>query len=565
LETLGHQFYTRSDTETIVHAYEEFGDECLQHLNGMFAIALWDERRRRLLLARDRAGIKPLLYTQLGTQLVFASELKAILTHPGVERRIDLVALDQYLTFEYVPTPRTIVRNVSRLPPGHYLIFSEKGVSIHQYWDLHLRRSESRAPVSAADFTRRLRHNLAEAVRCEMLSDVPIGVLLSGGIDSSAVAAFMAEVSPEQVNSFSIAFEDRSFDESAYARQVAQHLGTKHHELTVTAADLLAVVPRLAELVDEPLGDSSFIPTYLLSRFVREHVKVALGGDGGDELFAGYSTLQAHRLVEWYQRLLPWFVRAQIVPPVVDRLPVSFDNISLDFKMRRFIAGRGVPLEVRHHRWLGSFTVEEKSQLFLPWATLGEVDTYAPAFAHSRTCDAREEMNRLLYLDMKLYMEGDILTKVDRASMANSLEVRVPLLNATVVEFGSSIPHTLKLRGLTTKYILRRCLWGLLPKAILKRGKKGFNIPIAKWITNELRGLVLDLLSPARLQREGLFNPTYVEELLADHFARKRDNRKLLWTLLVFELWRERYGVTVASQPQFAPYVLAMHQEDVAR
>lgn len=344
---------------------------------------------------------------------------------------------------------------------------------IWQYWDVNLARSENIQPKRLVEYENELLEILREVVRKEMVSDVPVGVLLSGGIDSSAVAALMSEIAPERVKSFSIRFDDVSFDESNYAHQVAQHLGTEHHELTLTPKMALDLVPQAAKFLDEPLGDSSLIPTFLLSQFTRHHVKVALGGDGGDELFAGYSTLQAHRLVEYYESLLPSVVRHRLVPWVVDRMPVSFDNISLDFKIRRFIAGRGLPLVIRHQQWLGSFTSAQKQQLLQPWTQLREKDTYQVAFDYQRNSQAKEALNQLLYSDMKLYLEGDILPKVDRASMANSLEVRVPLLNHTLVEYVSGLPHSLKLRGLTTKYILKRVMRDRLPDAILQRGKKG--------------------------------------------------------------------------------------------
>ncbi|MBD2015729.1 asparagine synthase (glutamine-hydrolyzing) [Microcoleus sp. FACHB-53] len=542
LSRRGHHFYTHTDTEIIVHAYEEFGDEFLQHLNGMFALALWDSRRQRLVLARDRMGIKPLYYALHDGALIFGSELKTILTYPGIPRTVDLVALNEYLSFEYVPTPRTIFQGISKLPPGHALSFSEGRMRIWQYWDVNLARSENIQPKRLVEYENELLEILREVVRKEMVSDVPVGVLLSGGIDSSAVAALMSEIAPERVKSFSIRFDDVSFDESNYAHQVAQHLGTEHHELTLTPKMALDLVPQAAKFLDEPLGDSSLIPTFLLSQFTRHHVKVALGGDGGDELFAGYSTLQAHRLVEYYESLLPSVVRHRLVPWVVDRMPVSFDNISLDFKIRRFIAGRGLPLVIRHQQWLGSFTSAQKQQLLQPWTQLREKDTYQVAFDYQRNSQAKEALNQLLYSDMKLYLEGDILPKVDRASMANSLEVRVPLLNHTLVEYVSGLPHSLKLRGLTTKYILKRVMRDRLPDAILQRGKKGFNMPVAKWLAGPLRPLLEDMLSKERLEREGLFNAGYVKQLVNEHLTGQFDHRKLLWTLLMFELWYDQWG-----------------------
>lgn len=541
LKKLGHDFYTRTDTEAVVHAYEEFGDECVKYLNGMFAFAIWDARERRLFIARDRFGIKPLYYAVLGKSLVFASELKSILKHPSVERRLDVVALNEYLSFEYVPSPRTIFKGVRKLPPGHTLVFSERGLKIEQYWDLRLGKSERRPPVSWRDYKDRLRHELETAVTKEMVSDVPIGVLLSGGVDSSTVLAMMARAATSPVKSFAIAFEEKSFDESRYARTVADALGSEHHELKVTSGMMAELVPRLTDVLDEPFADSSIVPTYFLSRFAREHVKVVLGGDGGDELFAGYPTLQAHRLIEYYERWVPFTIRANVVPRLIDALPVSRDNISFDFKAKRFISGRGVPVASRHHRWLGSFTPQEKRKLFVPELLQEEIDSYEVAYEHQRRCDATETMNQLLYLDTKLYLEGDILVKVDRASMANSLEVRVPLLNHGLAEYLTEVPHELKLRRFQSKFLLKKAMEGLLPKEVVKRPKKGFNVPVAYWINTSLKELVRDQLSEEKVRREGFFDPGFVQKLLSEHAAGTHDHRKLIWTLLVFELWHEKY------------------------
>ena len=541
LKRRGHVFRSNSDTEAIVHAYEEFGDEFLQHLNGMFAFAIWDADRQRLLLARDRTGIKPLYYARVDKTLIFGSEAKAVLAYPGFPRTLDLVALNEYLSFEYIPTPRTIFQDMSKLPPGHALAFERGHVRVWQYWDVNLARSEGIQPRRIEDYEQELTEIMREVIRKEMVSDVPIGVLLSGGIDSSAVAAFMSDVSPGNVKSFSIAFDDASFDESQYAKAVAQHIGTEHYELTLTPKITLELMEGIGDFMDEPLGDSSFVPTFLLSQFTRGYVKAALGGDGGDELFAGYSTLQAHRLVEYYERLVPRPVRLQLIPWMVNQLPVSYDNISFDFKVRRFIGGRGVPIAERHHRWLGSFSPEQKRKLLQPWAHMQEKDTYDIAYEHIDRCRAKTQLNQILYCDMKLYMEGDILPKVDRASMANSLEVRVPFLNHTLVEYVAGLPHSLKLHGLQTKYLLRRSLRDRLPRGILQRGKKGFNMPVAKWLTGPLRPLVEDMLSGERLRRDGLFNADCVQSLLDDHMQHRSDHRKLLWTLLAFQLWHDKW------------------------
>jgi asparagine synthase (glutamine-hydrolysing) len=541
LHKKGHIFCTEADTEVILHLYEEFGLECVQHLNGIFAFAIWDIPRQELTLARDRMGIKPIYYTEANNQFIFGSELKVVLTHPEVDREIDLVSLNEYLSFEYVPSPRTIIRHIYRLEAGHILRYNAQGISRQSYWNISLARSESRPPVHWRDYADGLYETLKNSVRRELVSDVPVGVLLSGGIDSSSIAAFMAELYPGTVDSFSVGFEEPSFDESQYARKVAQHLGMRHNELILTSQMVAEMVPTITNFLDEPFGDSSLIPTYFLSLFARGHVKVVLGGDGGDELFAGYPTLTAHLLIEYYERIVPWRVRASIVPKILDLLPVSFNNISFDFKMRRFLAGRGVPLQARHHRWLGSFVDEEKTPLLQDWLKPVLRDTYSQAYAHARECDARLPLNQLLYNDMKMYLEGDILYKVDRASMAASLEVRVPFLNREVVHFATDLPMELKLHGLTSKYLLKKSMSGRLPPEIINRKKKGFNMPVAHWLTTELRDLVLEMFSEQRINRQGFFNYAYVQQLLEQHFSYQRDNRKVLWTLLIFQLWYDRY------------------------
>jgi asparagine synthase (glutamine-hydrolysing) len=541
LEKAGHRFATASDTEVIVHAYEEYGADCLKAMNGMFAFAIWDSNRRRLLLARDRLGIKPLYYAHLPQCLLFGSEVKALLAHPRFERRLDVTALNLYLSLEYVPTPHSIFAGVSKLPPGHFLLVEGSDTRLERYWDLRLDKSEPVSTRTVAECSAEVHQLLYDAVKMELIADVPVGVLLSGGIDSGAVAAMMARASTRPVPSFSVAFDDPSFDESSHAQLVARHLGTEHHEFPLSADTALQALPEIVAGLDEPLGDSSIIPTYCLSRFTKEYVKVALGGDGGDELFGGYSTLQAHRLANYYQRLAPGWLRQLVEPWVLEKLPVSFDNLSFDFKMRRFLRDYSLPPVVRHHRWLGSFTPEEKAGLLSPLAGASREEVTDLVASHVLQAHIQDPLNQVLYCDLKLYLEGDILVKVDRASMANSLEVRVPLLNRLLVEYAAHLPHSFKLRGLTTKFLLRQALKGVLPDSILKRGKKGFNAPVAKWFAGPLKPLLEDLLSPQRLKRQGLFQPDYVTTLIKEHQARHRDHRKLLWTLLAFQMWYEHW------------------------
>ncbi|MFN8371326.1 MAG: asparagine synthase (glutamine-hydrolyzing) [Anaerolineae bacterium] len=536
----GHVFRTHADTEVILHLYEDFGDDCVQHLNGIFAFAIWDQNREELFLARDRMGIKPLYYAEVEGQLVFGSELKVLMQHPAIKRDIDLIALNEYLSYEYVPSPRTILRGISRLESGHSLRFSQaKGVRLRRYWDVDLSRSETQGKKGWRDYN--LLEVLRQSVKQELVSDVPVGVLLSGGVDSSTVAALMAQLYPDRVDSFSIGFEEDSFDESRYAKMVAEHVGTRHHELKLTDKMAMGMVANITDFLDEPFADSSLIPTYLLSRFAREKVKVVLGGDGGDELFAGYPTLVAHKMLRHYERYMPHTLHKHVVMNVVDRMGVSFDNISFDFRLRRFLSGRGIPLEARHHRWLGAFIDEEKSALLQDWVRPVLRDTYVRAYEHAADTRAQRHLNRVMYDDLKMYLEGDILFKVDRASMAASLEVRVPFLNRDVVDFVATIPFDLKLNGLTGKYILKKSVESLLPREIIYRKKKGFNMPVAYWLAGELRPLLLDMLSQTRIEQQGIFQYGGVKQLLDEHFAKKRDNRKKLWTLLMFQLWYDRY------------------------
>ncbi|MBU1487680.1 asparagine synthase (glutamine-hydrolyzing) [bacterium] len=539
LERKRHRFYTNSDTEVIVHLYEEFGQDCVRKLNGMFAFVLWDQTKERLLLVRDRLGIKPLHYAEVDGGLVFASEIKALLKHPAIKREIDLLSLSKYLTFEYVPAPNTIFKGIRKLLPGHLLIWEKGRIATKQYWKLSF--STEHGARSTEQIIERLLELLKASVKRQLISDVPLGAFLSGGIDSSSIAAFMSELVPGQVKTFSIGFEDSSFDESVYAAKVARHLGCDHHQEILSPKKALDLVPKIADILDEPFGDASIIPTYLLSEFTRKHVKVSLSGDGGDELFAGYPTYQAHRIAELYLRL-PQFIQRGVAG-LAKRLPVSTANISLDFKAKRFISGIGFEPAIRNYIWLGSFAPEEKENLFLSEVNekLNQEDPFQEVREQLKGCDATNLLEKMLCLDMRFYLADNMLVKIDRASMANSLEGRVPFLDHTLVEFVTSLPANLKLRGLTTKYILKKAMKKRLPKGIANRPKKGFGIPVARWIKGELKELVLDMVNPTKIKREGFFCPQYIDRLLADHFKGRKDNRKLIWTLLVFELWHQKY------------------------
>src|SRR5437773_7928408 len=540
----GHRFATKSDTEVLVHGYEEWGERMIERLNGMFAFALLDRRKASLLLARDRMGIKPLHYAIDGERFVFASELKALLQDTALRKGIDPVALDEYLEYEFVPSPRSIVRGVNKLRPGHTLSWSlaDRRPAVRRYWAPELNLERAGGPGNLDEECGRLRDALREAVRKELISDVPVGVFLSGGIDSSAVTAMMTQLGGD-VKSFSVGFAERSFDEAPYARQVAKHLGTDHHELTLEPSMLLGLIPRLPALLDEPLGDASIIPTYLLSTFTRQHVKVALGGDGGDELFAGYPTLQAHRLAGYYMHA-PGALRRGLVEPIVRRLPVSRGNLSFDFRAKRFVAGAAYPVSERHQRWMGSFAPEERV------AVLSQDVRGALASRNGEDAAAKaslDAVNEVLLLDMRGYLENDILVKLDRASMMASLEGRVPLLNNDFVAYATALPLNLKLRGLRSKFLLKRALRGMLPDRILDRPKKGFGIPVAEWFRGPLREQMLSVLSPEQIKRKGYFDEAVVGRLIDDHLAGRRDNRKQLWTLFAFEMWHEGYAAAGTS------------------
>jgi asparagine synthase (glutamine-hydrolysing) len=533
LESRGHRFATHADTEVIVHLYEESGPRCVDRLNGMFAFALWDDRRRELLLARDRFGKKPLYYANVGGTLLFASEVKALLEHPRCPRELDFESLCRYLALEYVPTPRSIFNGVHKLPGGHVLRWHEGRASVERYWDLTFGEPDERSEAELVD---EFRSRFCDAVRRRLVSDVPLGAFLSGGIDSSSVVAMMVESAPKgTVKTFSIGFDEPSFDESNHARVVAAHFGTDHHEEVFTPRVMIDLLPTLADALDEPFGDASILPTYLLSRFTRESVTVALGGDGSDELLAGYPTFAAERGARLYR--VPRLLHEGVVEPIADRLPVSTDNFSLDFRIKRFLRGARTTRETRHALWLGSFSpAEQEAVLLRPPA-----DPFAEQRLALSAAPTTDWLERLIYLYTKTYLQDDILVKVDRASMACSLEVRAPFLDVELVEFLAAIPPGLKLHRLRTKHFLKRAMSGLLPPGIAERPKKGFGIPVGKWFKGDLRGTLEEELSPERIKRQGIFAPAEVQRLVSEHLTGRRDHRKQLWTLLMFQLWHRRW------------------------
>ena len=542
LEKRGHTFRSASDTEVLPHLYEEYGDAMVRELNGMFAFALWDSKRRRMLIARDRFGEKPLYWGVVDNTLLFASEPKVLLAHPAVKPALNLNALRQYLSFDYIPAPLSIYEGINKLPAAHKLTLENGRINLERYWRLSYGVTKPIPSVNEA--AEHLRELLADAVRMRLVSDVPLGVLLSGGVDSSTVAALAVRASSEAVKTFSISFAEASFDESAYARGVAKFLGTDHHEERLSANLAANLVSEIGAWMDEPFSDPSLVPTYLLSRFTRKHVTVALGGDGGDELFAGYPMYAGHRWAEVYKRV-PRALRGGLFEPLVRRLPVKTKNLSLDYKALRFITGVKYDTVARHHIWFGSFTPEEQQQLLTPEALAAtNDDIYLDARQIADECDNDDLVTQMQSVDTRLYLAEDILTKVDRASMAVSLEVRAPFLDPRVAEFAASLPCNYKLRGLKTKYILKKAVHDMLPPFVTRRGKKGFGVPVAEWLKVKLRPLARDLLSPDRVRRAGVFNPEYVARLQDEHERGLANHRKLLWTLLMFELWHESFVET---------------------
>jgi len=532
LERAGHRFATHGDTEVLVHLYEQEGPAFARRLRGMFAVALWDSTRRRLVLARDRYGIKPLYYRADGDGLEFASELRSL---PRGE--IDLDALEAFLAFNSIPAPLTIFREARKLPPGYVLVWEDGNLSLERY--------ARPAPVPVAELREddegelieELRSRLRDSVRAHLLADVPVGVLLSGGIDSSALAALAAEESGEPVRTFSIGFEERSFNELADARLVAERYGTLHREL-VLRPDAALLLPALADAFDEPFADSSALPTYLVSQLAAEDVKVALSGEGGDELFGGYYTYVADLLAERAGGL------ATLARPLVERLPSSTARASFDYKAKRFVRGAHLPPLERHHAWKEIFSADARAELTGRRHGFDPVDLYRERFAET---DGAELLARLQDVDRTIYLVDDLLVKTDRASMAHSLEARVPFLDPVVTNFALSLPARHRVNGLRKKVLLRKAVAPLVPGRIIRGKKRGFSIPAAAWLRGELEPFARETLSADTLRRQGFFRPEAVTTLIDRHVAGKEDLSRQLWGLLAFTLWYERH---VEREPQ---------------
>jgi asparagine synthase (glutamine-hydrolysing) len=542
LEARGHHFKTNSDTEAIVHAYEDDGAACVKRLRGMFAFAIWDESEQKLFVARDRAGKKPLYYTTTpeGT-LVFGSELKSLLEHPETRRDIDPEAVDAYLSFGYVPDPLSIFRDVRKLPPGCHLTFARGRVSVEPYWDFTFEPDKSR---SEEDWLEELRALLDEAVRVRLVADVPLGAFLSGGVDSSAIVGLMSRATDRPVKTFSIGFREDSYDELKYARIAAKQFGTEHHEFIVTP-DICAVVDELAWHFDEPFADSSALPTYMVSKMAREYVKVVLSGDGGDELFAGYTRYAVERRRAGFARL-PRALRRGVMQPLGRGLPHGAWG-------RNFIHTVALDPLDRYVEEVSVFTRLNKASLYT--AEFRErLRGHDPAESFRELASrvtTGEPLDALLYLDSKTYLPGDILTKVDRMSMAASLEARTPLLDHKLIEFVGRIPASLKMKGLETKRLFKRAVRGLVPEEILNRPKQGFGVPVQQWINGELRERMRGTLLEPRTRQRGYTDARHVNRLLDEHERGRRDHATELWALFMLELWHRAFadaGSTRASE-----------------
>jgi asparagine synthase (glutamine-hydrolysing) len=526
----GHAFRTRCDTEVLAHGYEEWGDELLGRLRGMFALAIWDAGARRLLLARDRFGIKPLFYAAHGGRIAFASELTALAHAPGFSRELDPDAVEAYLAFNSIPAPLTAYRAARKLPPGHRLDWRAGRLRLERYArpapaGAHAERREP-ADVLAAEARDRLR----DSVRAHLVADVPVGVLLSGGIDSSALTALAAEASPGPVATFSIGFEERSFDELELARLVARRYGTDHHEL-VLRPDAAELLPAIAAAYDEPSGDSSALPTYLVCRLAADHVKVVLSGEGGDELFGGYQTYVADRLAPVAGPV------AGAARPLVERLPSATGRVPLDYKLKRFARAAGLPPLERHHGFKEIFAPALRRELMRLPAGADPVHLLRARYAETV---AAAPLARLQDVDLGLYLADDLLVKTDRMSMAHSIEARVPFLDPVVAELALALPSRHKVLGTSTKRLLRRAVAPLIPREVARGPKRGFSIPAAAWLRGPLLPFAREVLSPDRIRGDGVFDPQAVTRVLDRHAGGEEDLSRQLWGLMGFVLWQRR-------------------------
>lgn len=524
----GHHFRTNSDTETIIHAYEEYGVDCVAHLHGMFGFAIWDSSRRRLFLARDRVGKKPLYYTCVDGNMLFASEIKSLLCHPQVKRQVDVQALADLLSVRYVPGPATLFANIYKVLPGHWLLCERDTLREECYWDFTFGETENR-PVE--EYVQSVRRHIQRAVEERLMADVPLGAMLSGGVDSSIITGTMSQLMREPVQTFSVGFDVPGFSELPYARIVSEHFGTEHHELVVKCSDLTEYWPLLTWHRDEPVSEPSDLGVYLVSKLARQHVKVVLSGEGGDELFAGYPKYVVDWLARYYH-LCPAPIRDRVISPLLDHLPYNMRKIKMTAR------ALSQPAPQRWMYWFGVFNGSLKENL-LSASTKAAIDSDAShAFqrwlAKNRQ---RDDLSSMLYLDTKIWLPDNLLMKGDKMTMAASLEARIPLLDHHLIEYAASIPSAVKVRPFQAKYLLKRAYADLLPEPILTRKKMGFNVPISKWFQGGQRSLISRLLLSERARSRGFLNDVYVAHLLRDHLEGRTQYGNQLFILASLELW----------------------------
>ncbi len=539
LEKDGHRFYTNSDTEAIVHLYDKYGADCLQFLRGMFAFAIWDDAEKELFIARDRVGKKPLLYShQQNGDLIFGSEFRALLEHPDISREVDNEAIDAYLSYLCVPAPLTAFKQIRKLEPGHWLKWKAGQIETRRYWLPDFSKKVKISEEEAIEETTRI---LRESTRLRMISDVPLGAFLSGGVDSSTVVALMAQESSQPVKTFSIGFEDEDFSELKYARRVAEHVGAEYNEFIVKP-NAQEIIPTLVEHYGEPYADSSAIPTYYVSRETRKHVTVALNGDGGDESFAGYDRYLAMKLAAAYRRV-PGILRVPFIEFPASLLPTSEKRRTFARDINRFIASaQGAPPQ-RYQGWLSAFNADSKAGVYTREFAESVNDKDALAFLGKWFARANGSgiVNATLLTDQMMYLPDDLLVKVDIASMANSLEARSPFLDHHVIEFAASLPENIKIKGFKTKYLLKKLAAKLVPPEVIYRQKMGFSVPVGRWFRGEMRSLVRDVLLSETAAKRGIVRPEATERYVNEHLSGERDHTAQIWTLLMMELWFRRF------------------------
>lgn len=531
----GHQFKTGSDTEAIIHLYEEYDVDCLKHLRGMFAFAIWDEVKSRLFLARDRVGKKPLIYTAANNSIIFASELKAVIQDNSVKKEIDFDALDQYMSFQFVPAPYTIFKGINKLPPASYLLCEKGNIIVKRYWQLDF---NSKIIMSEDEYAEGILRELEEAVKLRMISDVPLGALLSGGIDSSAVVAIMAKLSDKPIKTFSIGFEEEEYSEIKYARIVAEQFKTEHHEFIVKP-DIIEILPELSWFYDEPFADKSAVPSYYVAKEAGRHLKVVLNGDGGDEAFAGYGRYDFGKNIA---SLLPSSLKVQLMRQTIKNYFKVSDKSKLTSKMIKKIALNQFPVS-RSIIFPEFFNGREKYNLYTQNAreTLNNTISNKIDELLNGVEDIKEPIDSMINIDFNHYLSGDLLLKMDIASMANSLEARSPFLDHKLLEFSMNIPCSFKIKNGERKYILKRALSDILPDGILNRNKMGFSIPLIYWLRNELKGFAYQTILNDSDGIKQFFNLNYVKQLLDEHASGRKNHAHRIWSLIVFEMWYRRF------------------------